>query len=55
MAIGKRSDDVKGNVLLPKRWIAACLITHLMRTRRLHRDVERRTSAEAMIQRPTSS
>jgi transposase len=50
LAIVKRSDGQKGFVVLPKRWIVECLFAHLMRTRRLARDFERRTnSAEAMI------
>ncbi|MFE0420827.1 transposase [Streptomyces tendae] len=50
LAIVKRSDDMRGFVVLPKRWIVERLFAHLMRTRRLARDVERRTaSAEAMI------
>ncbi|MCX5326819.1 transposase [Streptomyces sp. NBC_00120] len=50
LAIIKRSDNVKGFVVLPKRWIVERLFAHLMRTRRLVRDFERRTSsAEAMI------
>ncbi|MFI5685597.1 IS5 family transposase [Streptomyces sp. NPDC051636] len=50
LAIVKRSDDHKGFVVLPKRWIVERLFAHLMRTRRLARDFERRTtSAEAMI------
>lgn len=50
LAIVKRSDDRKGFVVLPKRWIVERLFAHLMRTRRLARDYERRTtSAEAMI------
>lgn len=50
LAIVKRSDDVKGFVVLPKRWIVERLFAHLMRTRRLARDYERRTtSAEAMV------
>ncbi|AQS71737.1 IS5 family transposase [Streptomyces pactum] len=49
LAIVKRSDDQKGFVVLPKRWIAERFFAHLMRTRRLARDYERRTtSAEAM-------
>ncbi|MGW3635422.1 hypothetical protein ACWD7F_35685 [Streptomyces sp. NPDC005122] len=40
----------KGFVVLPKRWIVERLFAHLMRSRRLIRDVERRTtSAEAMV------
>ncbi|WP_435219072.1 IS5 family transposase [Streptomyces sp. bgisy034] len=50
LAIVKRSDDMRGFVVLPKRWIVERLFAHLMRTRRLTRDYERRTtSAEAMI------
>jgi transposase len=50
LAIVKRSDDMRGFVVLPKRWIVERLFAHLMRTRRLARDFERRTtSAEAMI------
>jgi transposase len=37
-------------VVLPKRWIVERFFAHLMRTRRLARDFERRTtSAEAMV------
>jgi transposase len=50
VAIIKRSDGHKGFVVLPKRWIVERFFAHLMRTRRLARDFERRTtSAEAMI------
>ncbi|MFI1212583.1 transposase [Streptomyces sp. NPDC020802] len=50
LAIVRRSDDMRGFVVLPKRWIVERLFAHLMRTRRLARDFERRTtSAEAMI------
>ncbi|MGW4026782.1 IS5 family transposase [Streptomyces sp. NPDC005009] len=49
-AIVKRSDDQKGFVGLPKRWIVERFFAHLMRTRRLVRDFERRASTvEAMI------
>jgi transposase len=49
LTIVKRSDDVKG-LVLPKRWIVERCFAHLMRGRRLVRDIERRTaSAEAMI------
>lgn len=49
-AIVKRSDDMRGFVVLPRRWIVERLFAHLMRTRRLARDYERRTtSAEAMV------
>lgn len=50
LTIVKRSDDQKGFVVLPKRWIVERLFAHLMRSRRLVRDFERRTtSAEAMV------
>jgi transposase len=50
VAIVKRSDSVKGFVVLPKRWIVERLFAHLMRSRRLVRDFERHiASAEAMI------
>jgi transposase len=40
LAIVKRSDDMRGFVVLPKRWIVERLFAHLMRTRRLARDYE---------------
>ncbi|WP_438319750.1 IS5 family transposase (plasmid) [Streptomyces sp. HUAS TT3] len=50
LTIVKRSDDRRGFVVLPKRWIVERLFSHLMRSRRLVRDFERRTtSAEAMV------
>ncbi|MFJ3310109.1 transposase [Streptomyces sp. NPDC086549] len=50
LVIVKRSDDMHGFGVLPKRWIVVRLFAHLMRSRRLVRDFERRTtSAEAMI------
>ncbi|WP_406482715.1 IS5 family transposase [Streptomyces sp. NBC_01615] len=50
LSIVKRSDDMRGFVVLPKRWIVERFFAHLMRTRRLARDYERRTtSAEAMV------
>jgi transposase len=50
VAIVKRSDNAKGFVVLSKRWIVERLFAHLMRSRRLVRDFERRiASAEAMI------
>ncbi|WP_189529113.1 IS5 family transposase [Streptomyces sindenensis] len=50
LAIVKRNDNMRGFVVLPKRWIVERLFAHLMRTRRLVRDFERATtSAEAMI------
>jgi transposase len=50
LAIVNRSDTRKGFVVLPKRWIVERTNAWLMRTRRLARDYERRTtSAEAMV------
>jgi transposase len=50
LAIVKRSDDMRGFVVLPKRWIVERFFAHLMRSRRLVRDYERSTSsAEAMV------
>ncbi len=50
LAIVKRSDDMRGFVVLPKRWILERFFAHLMRSRRLVRDFERSTSsAEAMV------
>ncbi|MFE1873216.1 transposase [Streptomyces sp. NPDC059496] len=50
LAIVKRSDSMKGFVVLPKRWIVERLFAQLMRSRRLARDFERRiANAEAMI------
>lgn len=50
LAIVKRSDDMRGFVVLPKRWIVELLFAHLMRSRRLVRVFERFTSsAEAVI------
>ncbi|MGW5348375.1 transposase [Streptomyces sp. HUAS TT3] len=44
LAIVKRSDDTRGFVVLPKRWIVERLFAHLMRSRRLVSDFERRTT-----------
>ncbi|MGW0772015.1 IS5 family transposase [Streptomyces sp. NPDC002676] len=50
LAIVKRSDDMSGFVVLPKRWIVERFFAHLMQSRRLVRDFERSTSsAEAMV------
>ncbi|MGY3847345.1 transposase [Streptomyces hydrogenans] len=50
LAIVKRSDDMRGFVVLPKRWIVERFFAHLMRSRRLVRDFEGSTgSAEAMV------
>lgn len=45
LAIVKRSDHMRGFVVLPKRWIVERLFAHLMRTRRLVCDFERRTTS----------
>ncbi|MET8747931.1 transposase [Streptomyces sp. NPDC004728] len=56
LAIVKRSDSMKGFVVLPKRWIVERLSAHLMRSRSLARDFERRiASAEAMIYWPMAA
>ncbi|WP_416070853.1 hypothetical protein [Streptomyces sp. ME08-AFT2] len=44
LAIVKRSDDMRGFVVLPERWIVKRYFAHLMRIRRLVRDFERRTA-----------
>ncbi|MFI6006847.1 transposase [Streptomyces sp. NPDC051366] len=50
LTVVKRSDDVSGFVVLPKRWLVERTFAWLMRSRRLARDYERRTdTAEAMI------
>ncbi|MGA5142993.1 hypothetical protein [Streptomyces azureus] len=50
LTIVKRSDGQKGFLVLPKRWIVERFFAHLMRSRPLVRDFERRTtSAEAMV------
>lgn len=50
LAIVKRTDDMRGFVVLPKRWIVERFFAHLMRSRRLVRDFERSTtSTEAMV------
>ncbi|WP_435867587.1 IS5 family transposase [Streptomyces xanthophaeus] len=46
----KRSDDAKGFVVLPRRWVVERSFAWLPRSRRLARDYERRPdSSEAMI------
>ncbi|MEU8700943.1 transposase [Streptomyces sp. NPDC048680] len=46
----KRSDDVSGFVVLPRRWVVERTFGRLMRSRRLARDYERRPgTSEAMI------
>ncbi|UQX04685.1 IS5 family transposase [Streptomyces sp. RerS4] len=46
----KRSDDAKGFVVLPRRWVVERSFAWLLRSRRLARDYERRPdSSEAMI------
>ncbi|WP_031525071.1 IS5 family transposase [Streptomyces sp. NRRL F-5123] len=55
LAIVKRSDDRRGFVVLPKRWTVQRTNAWLMRTRRLARDYERRTtSAETIVYKPMS-
>ncbi|MBB5940452.1 IS5 family transposase [Streptomyces zagrosensis] len=50
LTVVKRSDDVSGFVVLPKRWLVERTFAWLMRSRRLARDYETRTdSAEAVI------
>ncbi|MGA5499319.1 hypothetical protein ACPCSP_33930 [Streptomyces cinereoruber] len=50
LAVVKRSDDMRGFVVLPKRWVVERFFAHLMRSRRLVRDFERSTgSAEVMV------
>ncbi|MFI2206758.1 hypothetical protein ACH47Z_39790 [Streptomyces sp. NPDC020192] len=41
LAIVKRGDDMRGFVVLPKRWIVERFLAHLMQSRRLVRDFER--------------
>ncbi|WP_234025210.1 MULTISPECIES: transposase [unclassified Streptomyces] len=46
----KRSDDVKGFVVLPRRWVVERTLGWLMRSRRLVRDFETLpASSEAFI------
>jgi transposase len=48
--IVKRSDDVQGFQVLPRRWVVERTFGWLIRSRRLSRDYERRTdNSEAMI------
>ncbi|MEO3768740.1 IS5 family transposase [Streptomyces sp. B8F3] len=50
VTVVKRSDDVKGFVVLPRRWVVERSFAWLLRSRRLSRDFERRCdSSEAMI------
>jgi transposase len=50
LQIVKRSDDVKGFQVLPRRWVVERTFGWLVRNRRLARDYERLTShSEAMI------
>ncbi|MFF7183097.1 IS5 family transposase [Streptomyces sp. NPDC008121] len=49
----KRSDDVSGFVVLPRRWVVERTFARLLRSRWLARDYERRPdSSEAMIRWP---
>jgi transposase len=50
LQVVKRTDDIKGFKVLPRRWVVERTLEWLMRSRRLARDYETRTdSAEAMI------
>ncbi|MFI6289919.1 IS5 family transposase [Streptomyces sp. NPDC051018] len=50
VTVVRRSDDVKGFVVLPRRWVVERSFGWLLRSRRLARDYERRCdSSEAMI------
>jgi transposase len=50
LQIVKRSDDVKGFQVLPRRWVVERTFGWLVRSRRLGRDYERLTvSSETMI------
>ena len=50
LEIVKRSDDVKGFQVLPRRWVVERTFGWLIRNRRLSRDYERLTgNSEAMI------
>jgi len=50
LQIVKRSDDVKGFQVLPRRWVVERTFGWLIRNRRLARDYERRTDhSETMI------
>ena len=50
LEIVKRSDDVKGFQVLPRRWVVERTFGWLVRNRRLARDYERlTTNSEAMI------
>ncbi|GAO13012.1 transposase [Streptomyces lydicamycinicus] len=49
LTVVKRSDDVSGFVVLPKRWLVERTFAWLLRSRRLARDDEARTdSSQAM-------
>lgn len=50
VTVVKRSDDLRGFVVLPRRWVVERTFGWLMRSRRLARDFERRPdTSEAMI------
>ncbi|MFI9630903.1 transposase [Streptomyces sp. NPDC052042] len=50
LTVVKRSADVSGFVVLPRRWVVERTFGWLMRSRRLTRDYERRTdTSEAMV------
>ncbi|MFK0047605.1 hypothetical protein ACIQU4_26610 [Streptomyces sp. NPDC090741] len=49
--IVKRTDDMEGFVVLPRRWVAERTLSWLMHSRRLCRDYETLTAtSEAMLQ-----
>ena len=49
LTVVKRPDDVRGFIVLPRRWVVERSFSWLIRARRLARDYETRTdSAEAM-------
>ncbi|MET8221324.1 IS5 family transposase [Streptomyces hirsutus] len=51
LQIVKRTDDMRGFVVLPRRWVAELTFAWLMNSRRLARDYETRPeNSEAMIQ-----
>ncbi|WP_031089098.1 IS5/IS1182 family transposase, partial [Streptomyces sp. NRRL S-15] len=51
LQIVKRTDDMEGFVVLPRRWVVERTLSWLMQSRRLARDYETLTAtSEAMIQ-----
>ncbi|MGW0816935.1 hypothetical protein ACWD00_27405 [Streptomyces viridiviolaceus] len=49
LAIVRRTDSLRGSVVLPKRWIVERFFAHLMRSRSLVRDCERSTTSAAAV------